>query len=457
MSEKNKYSREHYYDKRQTQHRRSSLGINILLGIVVLLGSVLLAISSFLLGRNVNTKNQIEPQQYPTQLVEMETAAPTETTMAETLPPPTESEQDQMYREISDQCLLLSEEGRYAEALQYLQRMVQNNPSDERLSALMVTYEGLYYDNVIGDAYNLSENGDLRLAVTNLIEAQNVLPNADFQSLIVKYKQKFAQNQLSASRFHTGIINSNGTASVYGTEYYGQSDVMYWHDLASISLGDRHAVGLKRDGSVVTAGSNDSKQLSGVASWSEVAVISAGDVHTAALLKNGTVVATGHYVWNYDITKLYSSSPIISIASGYLHTVALHEDGTVTAIGSNEYGQCDVSNWRDIIAVYAGTEHTLGLRLDGSVVACGNNADGRCNVQNWRNMRALAAGDYFSLGVCSDGSVLCIGDDKGGGWNVSSWNNIIDIAGGHNHSVGQMSSGRYIATGVNEYGECDIQ
>ena len=69
------------------------------------------------------------------------------------------------------------------------------------------------------------------------------------------------------------------------------------------------------------------------------------------------------------------------------HTVGLKSDGTVVAVGSNKYGQCDVSQWTDIVAVSAGGLHTVGLKSDGTVVAVGYNGDGRCDVGGWKNIR----------------------------------------------------------------------
>ena len=37
-----------------------------------------------------------------------------------------------------------------------------------------------------------------------------------------------------------------------------------------------------------------------------------------------------------------------TLAGGHRHTVGLKSDGTVTAVGDNEYGQCDVGDWRGI-------------------------------------------------------------------------------------------------------------
>ncbi|PGS27387.1 hypothetical protein COC59_07455 [Bacillus cereus] len=75
------------------------------------------------------------------------------------------------------------------------------------------------------------------------------------------------------------------------------------------------------------------------------------------------------------------------IAAGRGHTVALKSDGKVMAVGWNEYGQCNVSNWRDIVAIAAGCAHTVGLKLDGTMVAIGDNTYGQCDVGSWRNIR----------------------------------------------------------------------
>ncbi|PGK35044.1 hypothetical protein CN907_21065 [Bacillus anthracis] len=79
--------------------------------------------------------------------------------------------------------------------------------------------------------------------------------------------------------------------------------------------------------------------------------------------------------------------PKNTIAAGRGHTVALKSDGTVVATGSNEYGQCNVSDWSDIVAIAAGNKHTVGLKSDGTVVAVGDNTYGQCNVSSWHNIR----------------------------------------------------------------------
>ena len=77
----------------------------------------------------------------------------------------------------------------------------------------------------------------------------------------------------------------------------------------------------------------------------------------------------------------------MAISAGVGHTVGLKSDGTVVAVGANDYGQCDVSSWRNIVAIGAGDYHTAGLKSDGTVVAVGNDKKGSCNVSDWSDIK----------------------------------------------------------------------
>jgi len=85
------------------------------------------------------------------------------------------------------------------------------------------------------------------------------------------------------------------------------------------------------------------------------------------------------------------SRPRDTIAAGRRHTVGLKSNGTVVAVGDNAYGQCEVSDWRDIIMVAAGNvhmatntgnAHTVGLKSNETVVAVGWNKHGQCDVSD---------------------------------------------------------------------------
>ena len=141
-------------------------------------------------------------------------------------------------------------------------------------------------------------------------------------------------------------------------------------------------------------------------------------------------------------SKLYNRY----ISAGSYHTVGLKKDGTVMAVGNNEYGQCDVSKWKDIIAVSAGTYHTVGLKKDGTVIAVGNNEYGQCDVSKWKDIVAVSAEYYQTAGLKKDGTVVVVGNNDDGQCNVSDWENIIDVSAGNTFTVGLKQDGTIVTT-----------
>ena len=80
---------------------------------------------------------------------------------------------------------------------------------------------------------------------------------------------------------------------------------------------------------------------------SQVVAVSIGEKHTVGLKNNGTVVAIGNNEKGQCNVQDWEN--IVSVVAGYNHTVGLKEDGTVVACGDNEEGLCDVQNWKDLI------------------------------------------------------------------------------------------------------------
>ena len=132
------------------------------------------------------------------------------------------------------------------------------------------------------------------------------------------------------------------------------------------------------------------------------------------------------------------------IAGGYYYTVGVKSDGTVLAVGNNRYGECDVSNWRNIIAVASGGEYTVGLKSDGTVVATGRNDVGQCDVSEWREIVAIAAAAFGTVGLRSDGTVVATREvDK----ECLNWRDVIEISMGTFRNVyGLRSDGEYYST-----------
>ena len=124
------------------------------------------------------------------------------------------------------------------------------------------------------------------------------------------------------------------------------------------------------------------------------------------------------------------------------------------ATGSNYFGQCDVSGWRNIVAIDAGGNQTVGLKADGTVVYVGDNAHKvKDEVLKWKNIVSISVGPYSVAGVKSNGTVVFVGY---GPCDVSSWRNIVAVSVGAGHVLGLKSDGTVVATGENAYGQIDV-
>lgn len=196
----------------------------------------------------------------------------------------------------------------------------------------------------------------------------------------------------------------------------------------TLAAGREHVIGLKPDGTVISAGSNEDKQRN-VSTWKDIVSISAGMYTSVGLKSDGTVVACG---MNTDKQCNVSGwKNIVAVSAGSQHTVGLKSDGTVVAVGSNGEGQCKVSGWKNIKQICAGSWHTLGLKADGTVVATGDNEFGQCNVSSWTDIVALAANDWTTIGLKSDGRLVYTGgfdrDSRAVLNKTKSWANIASI------------------------------
>ena len=287
---------------------------------------------------------------------------------------------------------------------------------------------------------------------------------------------------VSAGWYHTVGLKADGTVVAVGRNGDGQCEVSSWTDIVAVSAGSWHTVGLKSDGTVVSAGSKD-EDSSNVMGWTDIVAVSAGWDHTVGLKADGTAVYAGpglnaHGVADWQDIRLplgerkelgktenkktedkkpESAELSLSIDNALLNettlstyrtnTVGLRSDGTVVVAGSNEDGECDVSDWRDIIAVSTGKCSIVGLKSDGTVAAVGYNEDGKCEVSGWRNITAISSGEYHTVGLRADGTVVAAGSTIDGQCSVSGWRDIVAVSAGRDFTAGLRSDGTVVATG----------
>jgi len=138
------------------------------------------------------------------------------------------------------------------------------------------------------------------------------------------------------------------------------------------------------------------------------------------------------------------------------HVVGLKTDGRVVAVGSNESGQCNTRQWRDITAVSAGSRFTAGLKSDGSLIVTGGTVNGSTQ-SNSKDITAFSFGNSHIVVLRKGGFINAIGENDFGQCDIHGWRDIIAVSAGQFHSVGLRGDGTVIAAGHNEYGQCETQ
>ena len=103
-----------------------------------------------------------------------------------------------------------------------------------------------------------------------------------------------------------------------------------------------HLLSRKEDGTVTGGGTNHSGELE-VGNWQDIASLSTGPNHTVGVKTDGTAVATGDASDGKCAVDIWKN--IVQASAGGTMTLGLHEDGTVTAAGSNAMVRRERLEW----------------------------------------------------------------------------------------------------------------
>ena len=202
--------------------------------------------------------------------------------------------------------------------------------------------------------------------------------------------------------------------------------------------------------------------------FKDIVAVSAGTTNTVGLKSDGTVVAVGSNT--YGECNVSDWTDIVAISAGFLYTVGLKSDGTVVAVGRNGFDEFNVSDLTDIVAISAGVGYIVGLKSDGTVVTAGKVPYIRSEyeiqqtilgsdwspLRRWTDIVAISAGSRHTVGLKEDGTVVAVGYNDDGQCNVEEWTDIVAISAGEHHTVGLKSDGTVVAVGSNTYGECNV-
>ena len=253
----------------------------------------------------------------------------------------------------------------------------------------------------------------------------------------------------------TAVLYSNGSINAVGrTDQYSLAD---WDALSS---SPNTTFRFRSDG---TMGSIAQETRSDIfPDYDDIIAVSQAGRHAVGLRKNGTVVSVGNNIRGERNVSDWTDIIAVSAYSDWWdgHTVGLKSDGTVVATGDNYYGQCNVSGWHDVVQIIAIAKQTYGLCKDGTVVATGDNSHGECDVSNWTDIVQISVASGYDAGhviaLKKDGTVLAAGSNRFHESAVSGWTNIVKIMTAGFHTVGLREDGTVVATGENNFGQCDV-
>lgn len=269
---------------------------------------------------------------------------------------------------------------------------------------------------------------------------------------------------ISAGTSSSAGVKSDGTVYLCGEKVLRPSDVADWTDIVSVSTMGSLVIGLKEDGTVITAGKLDNDYHIETGNWDDIIAISAGDLYILGLRSNGTLVAQGYN--NYGQLNVGNWRDITTISTGWRLTVGLDKKGDIHVAGRNaeeilEEINNNISDWSNVIAISAGggtttgigeRGHIVALKADHTAVAAGDNGKGQCNVTGpeWSDLVAISAGAYHTVGLRSDGTVVTTQTDETIVNEIAKWNedkDIIAVSAGYGFTIGLKANGHVVGSG----------
>lgn len=356
----------------------------------------------------------------------------------------------------------------YGDSLKYLDKIYVRIGEDSKAKL---------YDEAVKEY----KSGDFESARTDFLVLGNYRNSLDY---VQKCNDILRRLDLKQTLF-AGICNcgalrpDTGSVIAVGDNSINQIDVEEWKDINSIDNYHVLTIGLLDDGTVKVAGRYDfdfdetGGEYVNTDGWNDIVDVAAGQQFVLALRKDGTVLFGGHKDGKIEEVKNWDN--ITAIDAGYDFAVGLAKDKTLKFSGkvqklSQEYNQ-NTDKWKNVVNIscsggsndpkHGGYGHIVGLNSDGTVVAIGDNSFGQCDVTEWKDIIKVRTGDWYTVGLKKDGGILITGNNSPHSKYIDHekldmCKNIIDIAAGFGETICVDADGNLTAFGFDESGWANL-
>ena len=244
--------------------------------------------------------------------------------------------------------------------------------------------QGDYTSISAGGYYTIGLYGDGSVDVAGDISWMHGYPHSKWKNVM----------QVSSGFDFVAVLFEDGTVDFQGQNsdknYEEVLDFVDWKDIAMIDAGYHMVVGLDYGGNIHVTGRNASSIKSEIESniekWKDIISVATGGTSKSSegfvvgLKADGTVVTAGKT--QYGINEAQNWTNIKKISAGDYHLVGINMDGKPVAVMNDNPNErknykdacCKFNQWpenAEIVNISAGNGMTLGLSADGTVYSSG--------------------------------------------------------------------------------------
>lgn len=156
---------------------------------------------------------------------------------------------------------------------------------------------------------------------------------------------------------------------------------------------------------------------------------------------------TGSYYSDPQFQKLFKSDVVgIEVNESSKFVAALKADGTVVVTPplSNNIGQNNTEEWKNIVQIKTAKDYTLGLNSSGKVLYA--SIKEVKDVNDWSDIVKIDASSAIVMGLTKSNNVVINVDEKSVLKDAKDWSDIVDISVSDIFAAGVTSDGKVKAT-----------